>query len=182
MRTILTGLFLVIVSSWTASADVLYSFSQPAAAGFPAIYFSFTEPNIITSSTTLSGTSIDAPLIHGPFSDFPILSVTIDPGLDNDEPYIGRRGVGFIAIDAGDIFSENVCFDSNLSCLYTTLTPLNPQPFDHFGTYEIGNVSLTISSTVPEPRFETLVGFLFLVPALAVARLRRILFPASASC
>jgi hypothetical protein len=125
-------------------------------------------------------------VIHDMGLDLSLLSVMIDPGMNNnDAPYIGSRGVPFIGISTGwgsqQVMSEGVCFDSNSSC-YSTLSPVGAQAFDHFGTYTHGDVQLTISSTdvaqtaVPEPSFEAAAGLLSLLTMAGMARrVRRIL-------
>ena len=182
MRSILAVFSLLVVGSFSAPAGVLYSFSQPASPPgvfpIPAIDFDFTVPSLLTSSTVIPASDINSPVIHYIGLDLSILSVTIDPGLNSEAPFIGSRGVGFIAIKTGwgseEITGEGVCFDSNSSC-YSTLSPVGAQAFDHFGTYTSGDTSLTISSTdlsqtaTPEPGFETAAGFLLLT-AVVMAR------------
>lgn len=182
VRSILAGLVFVIVGSFNAPAGVLYSFSQPASGsgldGLPAINFDFTVPSLLTNSTLIPASDINSPLIHYLGLDLSVLSVTIDPGLDSQAPYVGSRGVGDIIIKTGlgsqVVFSEGICFDSNTSC-YSTLSPVGAQAFDQFGTYTHGDISLTISSNdpaqtaAPEPRFETAAGFLLLLTAVAMA-------------
>jgi hypothetical protein len=179
MRSTVAGFFLVLVGSFSAPAGVLYSFSQPASPPFfPTINFDFTVPSLLTNSTVIPASDINSPVIHYLGLDLSIISVMIDPGLNSGAPYIGSRGVGDIIISTGwgsqVVLSEGVCFDSNISC-YSTLSPVGAQAFDHFGTYTVGDIYLTIASTdapqtaTPEPRFETAAGFLVLLTAIGMA-------------
>jgi hypothetical protein len=173
------GVFLAVLTAFHARADVLYSFSQPASGAgaqtVPAVNFDFTTPSLLTTLTMLPGSSVDAPLVHWMGLDLSILSVLIDPGLNNDAYWI-RPGVPFIGIRMGlgnqEVLSEGMCFvPDHFGC---TASP-DAQIFDHFGTYTVGDTSLTISSTdslqtaTPEPRFETAAGLVALLTTMVMA-------------
>ena len=180
MRSILLLLLLVVVAPFSASAGILYSFSQPASSyggvSTSAIDFDFTVPSLLTSTTLIPGSSINSSGVRFAGLDLSILSVLIDPGLKNGTPWIGE-GIPFLGIRMGwgtqVVLSEGMCFvPDHYGC---TASP-EAQIFDHFGTYTNGDILLTIASTdvpqtaAPEPGFESAFGLLALLLMVGMAR------------
>ena len=171
MRSILVGLFLV-VGAFSAPAEVLYSFSQPASPPgiypTPAIVFNFTVPALLTGPTLIPGSSINSLGVHYMGLDLSVLSVDIDPGLNGAAPSLGiRMGWG-----SQEVMSEGMCFvPDHYAC---TASPA-AQILDHFGVYTIGGTYLTISpsdapqTATPEPRFEAVAGLLALLMVAEMA-------------
>ena len=167
MRLVLLSAALLLAFVASAPAEVLYSISQPAFEMIPSINLSFKVPSLLTTSTTIPGSSIDSPEISWGILTLPIQSVSINPGLDGTTP--------FIRVTTSDFFSYT-CFESNLYC---SGTPINAQVFDHFGTYTQAMMQLTISNdngvatATPEPRFVTASGIVALLTIVEISRRSR---------
>jgi hypothetical protein len=177
VRSVIFGLFLGLMTVFNASADVMYSYYEPDPPPefglTPNISFEFTEPSLLTTLTVVPGSSIKSISMFDGGRSVSILSVTIDPGMNNGSYWIAP-GVPYLGIvmgiDGQYAMSEGMCFvPDHYGC---TASP-NADVMDHFGTYTIVDSSLTISSVdtapaaVPEPRFETATGLAVLLLALA---------------
>jgi hypothetical protein len=155
VRSVIFGLFLGLMTVFNASADVMYSYYEPDPPPefglTPNISFEFTEPSLLTTLTVVPGSSIKSvPMFDGGRS-VSILSVTIDPGMNNGSYWIAP-GVPYLGIvmgiDGQYAMSEGMCFvPDHYGC---TASP-NADVMDHFGTYTIVDSSLTISSTLVPP-------------------------------
>jgi hypothetical protein len=174
MRSILLGILCAVIVPVAGPAAVTYSVYQP---GYPSslgfvnpINIDFTEPSLITTSTLIQPGEVNysSGVTVAGFNSA-LMYLEIDPGL-------GDFGIPKLYLTFGwygqPDFFVGVCFvPTPNGCT----VPRGATPFDHFGTYTSGTpvgdfgagtppVTLTIApASVPEPRFESALGFALLI-------------------
>ena len=180
MRSILLGLLCAVMMPVAGLAAITYSIFQSAEPGVPgapsvsAINLDFTVPSLITTNTRITGSDINSSGVTVDGQNLSLLSVGIDPGLGIGG-YQVAPGIPWVALSFGlngqQVFGEGVCFvPVSTQYPYGCAGP-GATPFDHFGTYTHGDVTLTIaSSDVPEPRFELAFGLCALLLLIGMGR------------